>query len=129
MQYPERNLFLRAIVRELGFKEGYVYYDRKAREAGESKYPLKKMLAFSIDGITLFFCGSFEIHYIHRLGDDTCCHRYDSLCLSGAFQWCNDPRLDFDFGVHVVYWWNHYHRGWHYRIVYRENIYGGKTSP
>ena len=54
MQYPERNPFLRAIVRELGFKEGYVYYDRKAREAGESKYPLKKMLAFSIDGITSF---------------------------------------------------------------------------
>ena len=54
MQYPERNLFLRAIVRELGFKEGFVYYDRKAREAGESKYPLKKMLAFSIDGITSF---------------------------------------------------------------------------
>ena len=54
MQYPERNLFLRAIVRELGFNEGYVYYDRKAREAGESKYPLKKMLAFSIDGITSF---------------------------------------------------------------------------
>lgn len=38
MQYPERNLFLRAIVRELGFREGFVYYDRKAREAGESKY-------------------------------------------------------------------------------------------
>ena len=54
MQYSERNLFLRAIVRELGFKEGFVYYDRKAREAGESKYPLKKMLAFSIDGITSF---------------------------------------------------------------------------
>lgn len=54
MQYSERNLFLRAIVRELGFREGFVYYDRKAREAGESKYPLKKMLAFSIDGITSF---------------------------------------------------------------------------
>ena len=54
IQYSERNLFLRAIVRELGFQEGFVYYDRKAREAGESKYPLKKMLAFSIDGITSF---------------------------------------------------------------------------
>ena len=54
MQYPERNLFLRAIVRQLGFQEGVVYYDRKAREAGESKYPLKKMLSFSIDGITSF---------------------------------------------------------------------------
>ena len=54
MQYPERNLFLRGIVRRLGFKQGFVYYDRRARELGESKYPLKKMLAFSIDGITSF---------------------------------------------------------------------------
>ena len=54
MQYSERNLFLRAIVRQLGFREGFVYYDRKAREAGESKYPITKMLSFSIDGITSF---------------------------------------------------------------------------
>lgn len=54
MQYPERNLFLRAIVRQLGFREGFVYYDRRQRTAGESKYPLGKMLAFSIDGITSF---------------------------------------------------------------------------
>ena len=54
MLYPERNLFLRGIVRQLGFREGFVYYDRRARTAGESKYPLKKMLAFSIDGITSF---------------------------------------------------------------------------
>jgi glycosyltransferase involved in cell wall biosynthesis len=52
--YPERNLFLRGIVRMLGFREGYVYYDRRKREAGESKYPLRKMLHFSIDGITSF---------------------------------------------------------------------------
>ncbi len=54
LQYPERNLFLRALVRQLGFREGFVYYDRKARMAGESKYPLTKMLSFSIDGITSF---------------------------------------------------------------------------
>ena len=54
LQYGERNLFLRGIVRKLGFNEGYVYYDRKARTAGESKYPLKKMLAFAFDGITSF---------------------------------------------------------------------------
>ncbi len=54
MEYPERNMFLRGMVRQLGFPEGYVYYDRTARTAGESKYPLKKMLAFSIDGITSF---------------------------------------------------------------------------
>lgn len=54
MEYPERNVFLRGLVRQLGFKEGFSYYNRKAREAGESKYPLKKMLSFSIDGITSF---------------------------------------------------------------------------
>ena len=54
MQYPERNMFLRGIVRQLGFKEGFVYYDRTARTAGESKYPLGKMISFSIDGITSF---------------------------------------------------------------------------
>lgn len=54
MQYPERNMFLRGMVRQLGFAEGYVYYDRTARTAGESKYPLGKMISFSIDGITSF---------------------------------------------------------------------------
>lgn len=54
LQYRERNLYLRGIVRMLGFCEGFVYYDRKAREAGESKYPLRKMIRFSIDGITSF---------------------------------------------------------------------------
>lgn len=54
ISYPERNLFLRGIVRLIGFKEAFVYYDRKSRFAGESKYPLKKMLAFAVDGITSF---------------------------------------------------------------------------
>lgn len=52
--YRETNLFLRGIVPSLGYKVGYVYYDRKAREAGESKYPLKKMIEFAFEGITSF---------------------------------------------------------------------------
>ena len=54
MTYGERNLFLRGMVRTLGFPQAMVYYDRAARVAGESKYPLRKMLAFAIDGITSF---------------------------------------------------------------------------
>ena len=54
LEYPERNLFLRGLVRQLGFKEAMVYYNRIQRTAGESKYPLHKMLSFSIDGITSF---------------------------------------------------------------------------
>ncbi|MCD1259446.1 glycosyltransferase [Paenibacillus athensensis] len=53
-KFQEVNLFLRGIVPLLGFPSTTVYYDRKERFAGESKYPLKKMLAFAFDGITSF---------------------------------------------------------------------------
>ena len=53
-EYKEVNLFLRGIVRLIGYKSDTVEYARKERFAGESKYPLKKMLAFAIDGITSF---------------------------------------------------------------------------
>ena len=52
--HPERNLFLSGIVRSLGYPSDFVYYDRHERFAGESKYPLSKMLNFAIDGITSF---------------------------------------------------------------------------
>jgi polyisoprenyl-phosphate glycosyltransferase len=53
-RYKEQNLFLRGIVSLIGLKSTEVYYDRKERFAGESKYPLKKMLSFAFDGITSF---------------------------------------------------------------------------
>ncbi|ANB56826.1 glycosyl transferase 2 family protein [Anoxybacillus sp. B7M1] len=53
-RYDEANLFLRGIVPLLGFRSTQVLYDRKERFAGESKYPLKKMLAFALDGVTSF---------------------------------------------------------------------------
>jgi polyisoprenyl-phosphate glycosyltransferase len=52
--FNEVNLFLRGIVPLLGFRTDVVYYDRLERQAGETKYPLKKMLAFAFDGITSF---------------------------------------------------------------------------
>lgn len=53
-QYGESNLFLRGIVPQIGLENDVVTYARKERVAGESKYPVAKMLAFSIDGITSF---------------------------------------------------------------------------
>lgn len=53
-RFEEVNLFLRGIVPLIGFKSTSVYYERKERIAGETKYPLKKMLAFAFDGITSF---------------------------------------------------------------------------
>ncbi|MEL6700756.1 MAG: glycosyltransferase, partial [Pseudomonadota bacterium] len=52
--FKERNLFLRGLVRQLGFQTAKVTYDRAERVAGESKYPLRKMLALAIEGITSF---------------------------------------------------------------------------
>ena len=52
--YPEVNLFLRALVPQLGFSVATVPYVRAERFAGESKYPLKKMIAFAFEGITSF---------------------------------------------------------------------------
>lgn len=54
LSYPERNLFLRGLVPMLGFNEKVVYYDRRERMAGTSKYPLRKMISFALDGITSF---------------------------------------------------------------------------
>lgn len=51
-EFSEVNLFLRGLVPMLGYKTDMVYYDRSERFAGESKYPLKKMLSFAFDGIT-----------------------------------------------------------------------------
>ena len=51
-EFKEVNLFLRGIVPMIGYTTGTVYYDRSERFAGESKYPLKKMLSFAIEGIT-----------------------------------------------------------------------------
>ncbi len=52
--FEEVNLFLRGIIPQLGFSHSYVFYDRAERFAGESKYPLKKMLALAWQGITSF---------------------------------------------------------------------------
>ena len=51
-EFGEVNLFLRGIVPMIGYKSDVVYYERAERFAGESKYPLSKMLSFAIQGIT-----------------------------------------------------------------------------
>ncbi len=51
-EFGEVNLFLRGIVPMVGYKSDIVYYERAERFAGESKYPLKKMISFAVEGIT-----------------------------------------------------------------------------
>ena len=66
LQFKERNLFLRGMVPLVGFKSCKVFYARKERYAGKSKYPLKKMIHFALDGITSF--SIVPIHLILYLG-------------------------------------------------------------
>ena len=54
LSFPERNLFIRGLVPLIGYKSDVVRYERAPRVAGESHYPLAKMLSFAIDGITSF---------------------------------------------------------------------------
>lgn len=65
-EYGEANLFLRGIVPLIGFRSTSVYYERGERFAGESKYPLKKMLMLAFDGITSFT--AFPLRMISVLG-------------------------------------------------------------
>ena len=53
-RFKETNLFLRGMMPLIGYQTDSVYYDRKERVAGESKYPLKKMLALAFNGISSF---------------------------------------------------------------------------
>ena len=65
-EFAEANLFIRGIVPLVGFKSTQVYYERAERFAGESKYPLKKMLALAVDGVTSFT--AFPLRLIAFLG-------------------------------------------------------------
>lgn len=69
-QFRESNLFLRGMVPQLGFTTTIVYYDRGERLAGESKYPLRKMLSLAWEGITSFSVA--PLRFITVLGFITC---------------------------------------------------------
>lgn len=66
LEFHERNIFLRGMVPLVGYKSDKVYYARKERFAGTSKYPLKKMIKFAMDGITSF--STVPIKLIMNLG-------------------------------------------------------------
>lgn len=63
-EYRESNLFLRGIIPQIGLETSIVKYERHERVAGESKYPLSKMLSFSIDGITSFSAKPMRIIFM-----------------------------------------------------------------
>ena len=60
-EFKERELFLRGLIPLIGYKTDCVYYNRSTRIAGESKYPLRKMIKFAINGIVSFSTRPLEL--------------------------------------------------------------------
>ena len=123
MKFRERNLFLRGIVPLIGYNTTCVYYDRHERFAGESKYPLSKMLNFAIDGITC----AFDIRCWRIFPD------YDVLCIYIYVMFLFNRRYCCRMGITnafcVVYrsFGSDFH--WDNRRVYRKNLYRSERSP
>lgn len=66
LSFKEQNIFLRGLVPLVGYASTEVYYSRNKRLAGESKYPLKKMISFALEGITSF--SIMPIRFVRNLG-------------------------------------------------------------
>ena len=81
-QFGEINLFLRGLVPLIGFNATTLYYDRANRFAGESKYPLRKMLLLALDGVTSF--SAVPLRLIAMLGGAVCLL---SIVLTGWVLW------------------------------------------
>ena len=76
LTFKEQNLFLRGIVPKIGFPSTVVYYARKERESGKTKYPFRKMISFAWDGITSFSIA--PMHAVLAMGVIT---TFISLCI------------------------------------------------
>jgi len=89
LQFGEVNLFLRGIVPQVGYPSDIVTYERAARSAGESKYSLKKMLAFAIEGVTSFSVR--PVRMVAAAGAAVFCVSLAVLLVFGILRLCGRP--------------------------------------
>lgn len=83
LKYRETNMYLRGIVPTLGYKTACVYYDRKERAAGVSKYPLSRLLSLAFNGIT-----SFSIRPMHMIMYLGIIFIFVAVCIVIWVLWC-----------------------------------------
>lgn len=83
LKYRETNMYLRGIVPTLGYKTACVYYDRKEREAGVSKYPISRMISLAFNGIT-----SFSIRPMHMIMYLRIIFIFVAVCIVIWVLWC-----------------------------------------
>ena len=118
--FKEVNLFLRGMIPLVGFKSTSVYYERHERLAGESHYPLSKMLALAFDGITSDY----------RVWTWSFCLEFYRNYLGG---YCNNFRKNrsrmVQYGVYrVLYGRNTVDLSRCFGRIHRKNLYGGKSK-
>ncbi len=83
LKYRETNMYLRGIVSTLGYKTACVYYDRKERAAGVSKYPISRLLSLAFNGIT-----SFSIRPMHMIMYLGIIFIFVAVCIVIWVLWC-----------------------------------------
>jgi dolichol-phosphate mannosyltransferase len=90
-QAREKHRFLRGLVSWVGYKQIGVEYERDPRHAGETKYPLSKMLKFAVDGITSF--SEIPLRFATYLGFliSICAFVYAAIVLVAHFYGLNEP--------------------------------------
>lgn len=120
--FKEVNLFLRGLVPLIGYKSDSVYYERAERFAGESKYPLKKMLSFAFDGITSFSVKPIKVLWSMGLIVCVCsCYRCDIYSCQQIF-WLYLRRLGVSHVFNLVFGRCSACVYWNNRRVYRKNL-------
>ncbi len=120
-QYKETNLFLRGMMPLIGYQTDNVYYDRKERVAGESKYPLKKMLALAFNGISSFSVKPISMITGLRFRGD--------ICTDLLFYRQRGAGMDVSDPLHLVSGRPAAYGCGHGGPVYRQDLYGGEAAP
>ena len=136
-QFKEVNLFLRGIVPMIGYKSDVVTYERGERFAGESKYPLKKMLAFAMEGITslstkpIRFIATLGFAVFHQHGCDHFCNQHSHADL--LYRSMGDRRYRSWMGQRDLLCLGNRRSGpavhWCNRRVHRQDLPGNQGAP
>ena len=119
-EFKEVNLFLRGLVPMVGFKSDIVKYVRNERVAGESKYPLKKMLSFAVEGITYKIYHHYRYNSIFSITYNAYIFPYNM----GSGAHCSG--LGFNYHVYMGDRRTSAFGYRHYRRIYRQDLFGNK---
>ena len=120
----EKNRFVRGIISWIGYRQTFVEYERQKRYAGETKYPLKKMIKFAMDGITSFSIYPLKIALKYWFFFNYSFFSFIFICnyFISFFSKSNTFRMDINYNSNCILWGHSIIYNWHYRRIRRKNI-------